>query len=48
MFFVFRENYVSVESVIRGYLYLNVYEETARSSPYRKRLSNSYIDLDRP
>jgi len=47
-FFVFRENYVSVESVIRGYLYLNVYEETARSSPYRKRLSNSYIGLDRP
>ena len=39
---------MSVESVIRGYLYLNVYEETARSIPHRKRLSNPYIGLDRP
>jgi hypothetical protein len=49
MFVVFYEKYVSVESVIRGYLYLNVHDETAQSSPYSKRLSNpcTPIGLDR-
>jgi hypothetical protein len=45
MFVVLYENYVSVESVIRGYLYLNVHDETAQSSPYSKRLSGPYTRI---
>jgi hypothetical protein len=45
---LFSMKIMSVENVIRGYLYLNVYEETARSSPYKIRWSNLCVVLDRP
>jgi hypothetical protein len=44
---LFSMKIMSVESVIRWYIYLNVYEETAPSNLYRIRWSNHYVGLDR-